>query len=198
LSFLQRYRALLLVIVAVLALVVAAPLIEQYVSAPKTAPITELSMLGPYHNATYPYNLTSSESYKLYLTVTNHLGSSANYMLQMKFRNQNQSGPDSFNHTASSLPALAKFTFLVNDGNSIELPFDVSFDYKVAPFEPKATLTSITVNQTTVDTDNLTVPWDSAKSAYLGNLFFELYLYNSTLGDYQYNQRYVSLWVNLG
>ncbi len=197
-SFLQRYRALLLVIVAVLALVVAAPVIEQYVSAPKTAPITELSMLGSYHNATYPYNLTSGESYKLYLTVTNHLGSSANYMLQMKFRNQNQSGPDSFNHTASSLPALAKFTFVVNDGNSIELPFDVSFNYTVAPFEPKATLNSVTVNQTTVDTDNLTVPWDSARSAYLGNLFFELYLYNSTLGDYQYNQRYVSLWVNLG
>ncbi len=197
-SSLQKYRSLILVIVAVLALIIAAPVIEQYVSAPKTEPITELSMLGPYHNATYPYNLTSGDLYPLYFTVTNHLGSSANYMLQVKYRNQDQSGPDSFNHTASSLPALAKFTFTVDNEKSVELPLNVTLDYQRTPFvSSSVTLGNIIINESNVDMDSLLVPWDSAQNAYLGNLFFELYLYNSTLGDYQYNQRYVSLWVNL-
>jgi uncharacterized membrane protein len=196
-SFLQNYRALILVVVAILALIIATPVIEQYVSAPKTESITELSVLGPYRNATYPYNLTSGDRYSLYFTVTNHLGSSANYMLQAKFRNQNQSGPDSFNQTSSSLPALAEFTFTVDDEKSIELPIDVSFIYKITPLESKANLNSIAINDSTVDMNNLPVTWDSTKNAYLGNIFFELYLYNSTSGDFQYNQRYVSLWVNL-
>ncbi len=197
-SFLQKYRALILVIVAVLALIIATPVIEQYVSAPKAESITELSVLGPYHNATYPYNLTSGDLYPLYFTVTNHLGASADYMLQVKFRNQNQSGPDSFNHTASSLPALAKFTFTVEDGKSVELPINVTLDYKADPFmRSSVTLSNITINESNVDMDSLLVERDFAENAYLGNLFFELYLFNSTSGDYQYNQRYVSLWVNL-
>jgi uncharacterized membrane protein len=196
-SFFQKYRALILVIVAVLALIVATPLIEQYVSAPQTEPITELSVLGPYRNATYPYNLTSGESYKLYLTVTNRLGSSADYLLQMKFRNQNQSGPDSFNHTESSLSPIAKYTFTVDNGKSFEFPVNVTFNYEIDQLLPQMNLNNITVNDATYDMGNLAVPWDSGKNAYLGNLFFELYLYNSTLGDFQYNQRYVSLWVNL-
>lgn len=196
-SFWQKYRALILVIIAVLALLAVTPLIQQYVSAPTTQPITELYMLGSNHNATYPYNITSGESYLLYLTVNNHLGSSGNYMLQMKFRNQTMSGPDSFNHIESNLTALAKYTFTLDNDKSFELPVNVTFNYQLDQILPQMNLNNITVNDQTFQMDNLAVPWDSSKNAYLGNLFFELYLYNSTTNDFQYNQRYLSLWVNL-
>ncbi len=194
-SFFQKYRALILVVVAILALVIASPLIEQYVSAPKTEPLTELSVLGPYHNATYPYNLTSGDVYPLYFTIGNHLGSQARYKLEVKFRTQNQSGPDSFNHTASSLPPLTDFVFNVEDEQSLELRVDLAFNYHIDSRE--ATLNSLDVNGTSVDMDNLPIAWDSKENAYLGNIFFELYLYNDASGSFQYNQRYVGLWVNL-
>jgi hypothetical protein len=195
-SFIQRYRNLILVIVAILVLVVVTPLIEQYVSAPKTEPLTELSILGSYHNATYPYNLTSGDVYPLYVTINNELGSQARYKLEVKFRNQDQSGPDSFDHTASSLPSLAAFTFEVDDGKSVESQINLEFTYHTD--SRKATLDSIVVNGTKADMDNLSVEWDSDANAYLGNLFFELYLYDASLDSFVYHQRYVSLWVNLG
>ncbi|XHH09311.1 MAG: DUF1616 domain-containing protein [Candidatus Bathyarchaeia archaeon] len=194
-SVFQKYRALFFVVAAVLVLAVASPLIEQYASAPKTEPLTELSVLGPYHNATYPYNLTSGDIYPLYFTVSNQLGVPAQYKLEIKFRTQEQSGPDSFNHTQSSLPPLTDFTFKVENGKSVELQVNLAFDYRVGSRE--ANLNSIDVNETSIDMDNLPVPWDYEADAYLGNVFFELYLYNDSTGNYQYHQRYVSLWVNL-
>ncbi len=195
-SFLQKYRALILVVVAVLALVIASPLIEQYVSAPKTEPLTELAVLGPYHNATYPYNLTSGDVYPLYFIVSNHLGVAADYKLEVKFRTPDQSGPDSFNHTASSLPPLTDLTFNVKDGDSLELRVDFVFDYVVN--SRAAVMDKLVVNGSSVDMDNLSVAWASKENAYLGNLFFELYLKDDSSGGFLYNQRYVSLWVNLG
>lgn len=196
-SFLQRYRALLLVIIAVLALVIASPLIEQYVSAPKTEPLTEFFVLGPYHNATYPFNLTSGSVYPLYLNVENHLGGDAKYKIEVKFRAQNESGPDSFNHTQSSLQPLTDFTFAVADGQSVELQVNLVFNYEVNTLRTESVLDEIVVNGTSIDMKSKSVSWDSAKNAYLGNIFFELYLYNDQTGIYQYHQRYVSLWVNL-
>ncbi|MCL1977733.1 MAG: DUF1616 domain-containing protein [Candidatus Bathyarchaeota archaeon] len=194
-SSFQRYRVLFLVIIAVLALIIASPLIERYVSAPKTEPLTEFSVLGSYRNATYPYNLTSGDVYPLYFTISNNLGSQANYRLDVKFRTPQQPGPDSFNYAKSSLSPLTSFTFKVNDGESVELQINLEFDYVVDLSE--ATLNSIAVNGTSVDMHDLLVEWDPEKNAYLGNIFFELYLYDDSTGNFQYNQRYLSLWVNL-
>lgn len=194
-SSFQRYRNLILVIVAILVLVVATPLIEQYVSAPKIEPLTELSILGPYHNATYPYNLTSGDIYPLYITINNELGSQARYKLEIKFRNQEQSGPDSFDHTASGLSPIASFTFEVDDGKSVESQINFEFNYQSD--SRQSTLDNIVVNGTKADMDNLIVEWDSNAKAYLGNLFFELYLYDDSSGGFVYNQRYVGIWVNL-
>jgi uncharacterized membrane protein len=196
-SFLHRYRSLLLVIVAILALVIASPLIEQYVSAPKTEPLTEFFVLGPYHNATYPFNLTSGNVYPLYLTVDNQLGSQVKYKIEAKFRDQNQSGPDSFNHTQSSLQSLTDFTVEVEAGQSVELQVNLVFNYEVDSLRGESVLDEIVVNGTSVGMDGMPLPWDSEANAFLGNIFFELYLYNDTTGTYQYNQRYVGLWVNL-
>lgn len=196
-SFFQRYRALLLVIVAILALVIASPLIEQYVTAPKTEPLTEFFVLGPYHNATYPYNLTSGNVYPLYLNVGNNLGAQANYKIEIKFRDQNQSAPDSFNHTPSSLQPLTDFTIKVPDGQTMELQVNLVFNYEVDSILGESVLDEIVINGTSIDMKGQILPWDFKENAFLGNIFFELYLYDEAKGGFVYHQRYVSLWVNL-
>jgi hypothetical protein len=196
-SLLQQYRAFILIAMAVLALLVASPVLSEFLVAPQTEYLTELSLLGPYHNASYPFNVTSGDVYPYYLTVSNHLGSSAYYQIQVKFRNQTEPAPDSFNHAFSDLPSLCNITFFVADKSSFELPLNGSLHYQENPLLREVNLDGIMVNGYLLNASSTSVPWDSQKNAYLGNLFFELWLYNSTINDFQYHQRYVSLWLNM-
>jgi len=174
-SFSHQYRVFIVIAILIVALMVASPVISKYMVPPQTEYLTELSILGPHHNATYPFNLTSGDVYPLYLTVTNRLGESAQYQIQVKFRTPTQSAPNSFTQTPSSLPALFDFTFFVEDKESYELPIDISFIYqKISGRE--AELNELVVNDNPVDTNSIRVAWDSRNDAYLGNLFFDISL----------------------
>ncbi len=196
-SLFQQYRVFIVIAIMVLALVVVSPVISKYLVPPQTEYLSELSILGPYHNATYPYNLTSGDIYPLYLSVTNRLGESAQYQIQVKFRTPTQPAPNSFNHTFSSLPSLCNFTFFVADKESLELPLNVSFNYQETPFRREVELSELVVNDNPIDANSTVIAWDSRNNAYLGSLFFELWLYNDDTGIFEYHERYVSLWVNL-
>ena len=117
----QQYKTLLLVVTVVLALFVASPAIQQLVAVPQTTHLTELSIFGAYHNATYPYNVEAGQSYPLYLNVDNHLGSCAYYQIEVKFRNQTQSAPYSFNDTNSNLPSLGNISFCVANNQALAI-----------------------------------------------------------------------------
>jgi uncharacterized membrane protein len=193
----QQYKALLLIVTSVSALLVVSPVIQQLLVARPADYLTELSILGPYHNATYPFNVLVNETYPLYLNVKNRLESSAYYLILVKFRNQTQSSPDSFNHTFSTLPSLWNVTFFVALRQTLELPFNVSFSYKPHESFSNISFSSITLNGYTLDANLPSIAWDSQAKGYLGNLFFELWLFNSTTSAFQYNQRYVSLWLKM-
>jgi uncharacterized membrane protein len=192
---LHQYKALILIVTAVSALLIASPLIQQFIAYPQTDYLTELSLFGPYQNATYPYNIVSDNAYQFYLDVTNRLGSSAYYVIEVKFRNQTQSSADSFNHSSSELPPLSQITFFAADKQSIELPFTVTFNYHLK--NTQIEFSEITVNGYPIDFKSTSIDWDSQKNGFFGNLFFELWIFNGTVGSFQYNQRYVSLWFKL-
>ena len=195
---LQQYRAVLLIVTAVLALFVASPAIQKIVFFPQTDFFTELSLFGTYNNATYPSNITMGENYRLYLNVDNHLGSSAYYVIETKFANQTQSLPDSFNHTNSALPSLGNITFFVADNESLQLPVDVSFQYKINSNNSRQLdMQSITINGETINANSVTIAWNPEKNGFYGSLFFELWLFNDTTNALQYHQRYVSLWLKM-
>lgn len=195
---LQQYRALLLIITAVSALFIASPALQQLVLFPQTNFFTELSLFGPYNNATYPSNVTAGENYRLYLNINNHLGSCSYYVIEMKFRNQSQSAPDSFNHTRSDLPSLGNITFFVADKKSLQLPIDVSFQYIIdANLPEKLYMKNITLNGVALNVNSITIAWNPEKKGFYGNLFFELWIYNDATNVVQYHQRYVSLWLKM-
>ncbi len=194
---LQQYRAVLLIIAAVSALFIASPALQKLVYFPQTDYFTELSLFGSYNNATYPSNVTVDNNYRLYLNIDNHLGSCAYYVIEPKFGNQTQYTPDSFNHTSSVLPSLGDITFFVADNQSLQLPIDVSFQYKIdANNSRQLDMQSITLNGATISNPT-TIAWDSEKGGFYGNLFFELWIHNDTTNALQYNQRYVSLWLKM-
>lgn len=195
---LQKYKALILVITAVSTLFIASPLLQKLVYFPQTVFFTELSLFGPYNNATYPSNVTVGADYRLYLNVNNHLGTQASYVIKPKFGNQTQFTPDSFNHTSSILPSLGDITFSLADNKFIQLPINVSFQYNVDKNNSRQLdMQSIVLNGETIDVSNTTIAWNSGKNGFYGNLFFELWLLNDTTNALQYDQRYVSLWLKM-
>lgn len=192
----QQYKVLFLIVITVLALFIASPMIAQLVAIPQTDFFTELSLLGPYHNATYPFNVRSNETYPLYLNVSNHLGASADYLIQIKFRNQTQSAADSFNHTYSDLPSLNNITFSLQDKETVEIQLNITFQFEADERISKVNFHNITVNGYVTDTSTSAI-WDSQRSGFFGNLFFELWIFNGTINSFQYHQRYVSLWLKM-
>ncbi len=194
----QQYKTIILVVTAVLALFAASPAIQQFAVIPRTTHLTELSIFGSYHNATYPFNVLVGKNYPIYLDVANHLGSCAYYLIEVKFRNETQSAPNSFNQTSSSLPSLGDISFCVADNQTLELPVNVSFDYKLDPNNfNQLDMQNIIVNSFPLSLNTTTITWDPQRSAFFGNLFFELWIFNDTTDAFQYDQRYVSLWLNM-
>lgn len=198
---LQEYKTILLVITGVLVLLVASPALQRLLVLPQTEFFTELWLLGPEYKAeNYPFNITRNENYTVILGVGNHLGRCAYYLIQVKFRNQTQPAADSFNRTHSSLPSLYNITAFVADKETWEKPLVFSFDYAQNTYNETLLYVrfySLTFNDAMLDLEDYTAIWDSQKEGFFGNLFFELWIYNDAVGNFQYHERFVSLRLNM-
>ena len=192
----QQYKTFVLLVMVVLSFFAASPVLQKFVLDSQTTHLTEFSILGQYHNTTYPVNVASEAEQSLFLGVTNHMGSCVYYQIEVKFRNESQSAPDSFNKTNSALMPTGVIPLFLADNQTAELPITISFQYKTST--AAVTMQKIIINGFPMTANLPTLTWDNKNSGYLGNLFFELWTYNQTANAFQYDQRYVSLWLNFG
>lgn len=175
---------------------VASPAIQQLFVSPKGEQFTELSILGPYHNATYLYNIQSNQNFTLYFDITNHLDSLSYYLIDIKFRNETQA-LESFNGSGNDQQPIGNITFCVTNNGTVEFPLNISIHYDLDnQNSEQLNLESITVNDATLPLVNQ-FRWNSEKQGFFGNVLFELRLFNDTTGAFEYNQRYVSLWLKM-
>jgi hypothetical protein len=222
---LLQYKALFLVVTGVVVLFIASPVLEKVLVYPQTEYFTELWLLGPQHTAeNYPHNITRGEDSSIFLGIANHLGSCAYYVVEVKFRNATQSGPDSFNRTCSSLEPLYSLNVFVPDKETLEMPMsfslDYSFDevtrtaYRNVPVSThdgnvtyrtisenvtleRANLNHLRLNDVTVSLQGLSSDFNPQTREFFGNLVFELWLYNPQTSNLVYHERYVDLKLNL-
>jgi uncharacterized membrane protein len=200
---LKKYKTLLLVVIAITALLVASPALQRLLVYPQTEFFTEMWLLGPEHTTeNFPFNITSNTNYSIFIGIGNHLGSAAYYSIQVKFRNQTQPAADSFNHTASSLQPLYSISAFVADKETWELPVTFSFTYDFNEDLVNANFSNVNVktlmfNDIPLDLGGYSAAWDSEREVFLGNLFFELSIWNSSVGKFQYHERFVGLFFNM-
>jgi hypothetical protein len=195
---LQNYRVFFIAVTGILVLVVASPALSRLLVYPRTEFFTELWLLGPNHKAEdYPFNLTRNQNYSVFLGIGNRLGYCAYYIVEIKFRNQTQSAPNTFNHTPSSLPTLYNITAFVADEEIWETPLTFSFDYKLNQTLSQIEFNSLTLNNVRLDLRNYMATWNSGAKGYFGYLFFELWIYNNSINDFLYHERFVSLKFNM-
>ena len=193
----QQHKVVFIFVTAFLALLVASPVLEKALVYPQTESFTELWLLGTQHGAeNYPHNAAKNDNYGVFLGVTNHLGSCAYYVVEVKFRNQTQSAPDSFNRTPSSLASLYNANVFLADNASWELPITFSFDYSYDSIASSVYFSRLQFNDVALSLNGYSTSWDPDRKGFFGDLVFELWLYNSTIGSFQYHERYVDLKLN--
>jgi hypothetical protein len=174
-------------------LILASPTLGLVLRLPSGEKFSELWVLGSGDIAEdYPFNVTAGVNYSVHVGVGNHMGSSAYYVVYVKFRNETESLPNSTSGTPSALAPLYEYHLFLEDNGSVEFPLTFSFS-NVSFSGNQCTLGNLTINgvQSVVDES---VSWDTASNGYYYQLFMELWIYNPAL---TYHNRFVSLWLNL-
>lgn len=95
----------------------------------------------------------------------------------------------------SSLPPLYEYRFLILDGEYWEKPLVFSI-HDPTFYGNTSQIGTLQINGSTFCLDKF-VDWDPNSRTFKYNLFFELWLYNSSNGVILYNERYVNLQLNL-
>jgi uncharacterized membrane protein len=195
---LHEYSVVFMAATGICALIVASPALSRLLVVSRTEFFTEMWILGPAHKAEgYPFNVTRPNNYKVFLGIGNQLGHCAYYLVEVKFRNQNQSAPNNFNRTSSSLPSLFNVTTFVADEGVWELPLTFSFDYGYNEALRLIEFHNLILNDVVLDINNRTITWDSDRQGFFGNLFFELWQYNITSQSFEYTNRFIGIWLNM-
>ncbi len=187
----KEYRKLFEAASLVLILIATYPILSMVVSIPMAREFfSEFWILGPGHKAEdYPFNVEINEIQgPVYISVRNHMGYSVYYLVYVKLRNQTQPSPT--RTLPSPLDPVYEFRFLLSDRELWETPFVFSFQG-----EPSF-ISSVSINGDVLPV-NCSSIWDSERNGFYYQLFFELWLYNGTLRDFEYHDRFVCLWLNM-
>jgi len=193
---LEDYRTIFAVVTSGLILMAAFPTLSMVVPFPRSAErFSELWVLGPNHMAEdYPFNIRVGEQHSVFVGVGNHMGSSSYYVLYVKLRNQTQPLPDLSNSLPSSLAPLFEFRFFILDGGSWKAPLTFTF-LDVSGFENSCFVSRMMINNVVFSVDSPST-WDSENNGFYYELFFELWLYDTSLQGFRYHNRFVGIWLN--
>jgi len=134
-------------------------------------------------------------TYLVYLGIGNNVGSPCYYTCFVKIGNETQFLPNATLGTASSLPALYEYKSFVGKGGTWEAPLTFQVN-NLAFTNGECQLSGMTINGVDYPV-SIASAWNSNATGFFYNLFVELWIYNSTLGTIQYNNRYVSLFLNM-
>ena len=195
---LKSYRDLFIVITLVLTLVAASPVLATVISFQSSSDqFTELWLLGPDRVAgNFPFDVSADEMYTLFVNVVNNMHGTEYYLMQVKFRSIDQLIAENVaSSTPSSISPLYEFRFSIADKDVWESTVNFSFN-DVSFVEDTATVGNLVVNGITFPIDSSTT-WDSEANSFFFQLFFELWRYNVDLNSFEFDNRYVGIWLNM-
>jgi len=188
---LEDYRVVFAVSGLILILVASAPTLSLVLPFSGGECFSELWILGPNHMAEdYPFNVVNDTVYNVFLGIGNHMGSSAYYMVYVKFRNQSEPLPNATAGTHSPLNATAEYRIFLQGGESWEAPLTFSF------LGNQSLIQSLIVNNVEFAV-NETALWDGENNGYYYQLFLELWIYDAESDAFQYHNRFVGIWLNM-
>ena len=195
---LEDYRSVFMVGSLVVILVAALPGISVVFPFPRVEErFSELWLLGRERRAVdYPLNIRENEMQgPIYVGVCNHMRDSQYYMVYVKLRNQTQPLPYSSSSEPSPLSPLCEFRFFLADRETWET--SVSFNVEDVDFKENSSIVrKISINGHSLPIA-LSSRWDSENEGFYYQLFYELWLYDATIGVFGFHDRFVWIWLNM-
>lgn len=157
---------------------------------------SELYILGP--NRTFedmPFNIVPEETYVTYIGVGNNLGRSSYYSCIIKIANSSEFFPDTTSGSPSELSNIYVFHFFVTDGQTWQTP--LAFKVEDAQFEDNlCRLNQVNINGISIPISQ-TSTFKLDNDGFNFNLIVELWICDPTSGINQFNNRFVSLPLNI-
>ena len=191
-----NYKLIFIAVALVGVLLIASYVIAGTIRPPGEEPLSELYLLGPDQKAqNYPFNIALSQNYSVFVNVVNHLGSSAQYLLYVKLAYATDQLPNTTVGTPSPLQPIYEYRFSIKDS----AVWQQLLNFKVTDATISQTTSQINTLQINDQTLNIykSTLWNSNSSKFPYALFFELWLFNEQTGVVEFNNRYVSLQLNL-
>jgi hypothetical protein len=193
---LEEYKLVVIAVGLIGVLLVASPVLGMVARLPSGEKFSELYVLGQGHMAEgYPFNVVEGQNYSVYVGVGNHVGSSAYYVLYVKFRNLNEPLPNATLGVPSSLQPLYEYRVVLEDGKSWEAPLTFSFS-EVSFSENRSRIGAMQINGDVFSLDKEAL-WDQDNNGFYYQLFVELWIYNAALNVFEFNNRFVGLHLNM-
>jgi len=145
--------------------------------------------------ADYPFDVRVNGSYTIAVGVGNRMGVSSYYLVYVKFRNQTQLLPNTTLSEPSPLPPLYEYQVFVAGGGNWESPL-VFRILAISQHEETLSLSRVSINDEVFAT-NASSAWDSEFKGYYLQLLLELWLYDVTTRSFQFDNRFVGIWMNI-
>ena len=177
-------------------MLVSSPIIGSVLRLPIGEQFSELFLLDQDHNAkNYPFNLEEGKEYLVYLGVSNHMASSAYYVLKVKLGNQTDPLPNSTIAAPSTLESLYEYKFFVADKESWEAPLTFSI-FDIDFVGNRSVINGIVINNVEY-TVNKKSEWNTEGAGFYFKLFVELWIFNPQFDSIEFHNRFVALKLNI-
>jgi hypothetical protein len=177
-------------------LLISTPVLNVFVSLPRSEAFSEFYVLDNNHMMTnYPFNIIQGQTYSVFLGVINHMYSSAYYKVNVKFCKENDQLPNLEVNAPSPIQTLYTYRLLLEDGGTSESTLIFSFPH--VDFSGKrALINSLVINGEAIKVEK-SIDWNVTSTGFYCQLFFELWLYNASSSEFQFANQFVGFWFNM-
>ncbi len=190
----EGYKLVFIVVGLIGILLIASPVLADFIHAPPDEQFSEIYLLGPNNSASnYPFNIAVGQNYLVYVGVGNHLNSVGYYVLYVKLGNETDLLPT--REKPSSLLPLYEYRVSIQDKLNWESPIVFSVS-KASISGNNSQINTLKINNVAFNLDKH-ANWNSNSTAFKYQLFIELWLYNSSSNSTSFNGRFVDLQLNL-
>lgn len=186
-KFLVMIILFLLIFIATISGLLLAPI--------ASAKFSEIWLLSPDNLTNYPVEIKIDERQTVVIGVGNHMGYSQDYIVYAKICDNTQNLPNFESANPSTVDAINEFSFSIDDGAGWEENVCFSFDQFFIQYNV-LTVQSISFNDVSFPID-FTTSLNSEKNSFDVNLFFELWRYNVVTEKFEFDNRFVGIWLTI-
>jgi len=193
---LREVRAAYVACFVFLGLIILSPTLAMVLSFPNGERFSELWILGPEHKAeNYPFIIKANQTYSVFLGIGNHMGDLEYYKIYAKFGNESEPLPDAENGTPSPMAPIYEYRVFLNEAQVWER--EVNFSLVGLPFKKYVYKVEYLKMDDVILAVNKTLTRNLHAKHYYCRLFFELWMYEPVLEDFQYQKRFVRFGFNV-